>query len=348
LTPAAAIAEAKKGSLRPVYVITGEERYLRDQVVRELRAAALGNGLADFNEDKFTAGEVDVDKVISAARTVPMMAPRRVVLLRSVERWDAGGDARASDAGDHKRLAPLDRLAEYAQAPIDSTCMVLTASKLDGRRKLSAIAKKQGFVVQCDVLDRRELPGFIVDRCAERKTVIDRDLADLLAEIAGPELGHVVDAIERLALYVGDGNPITEEAISTCVARVRMADTWAVVGAVAQRDLKAALVALAEAYDPRDHGLPLLGALAWSIRQLARFDAARSGGASVEEAAKTAGAFQSFRARELASRAKLLRPKEIERWLVVLAETDVALKSSRRPADAILEEMLTKLCRARA
>ncbi len=347
MTPAAAIAEAKKGALRPVYVITGEERYLRDQVVAELRAAALGNGLADFNEDKFTAGEVDVDKVISAARTVPMMAPRRVVLLRSVERWDAGGDARASDKGD-KGLAPLDRLAEYAQAPIDSTCMVLTASKLDGRRKLSSIAKKQGFVVQCDVLDRRELPGFIVDRCAERKTVIDRDTADLLAEIAGPELGHVVDAIERLALYVGDGNPITEEAISVCVARVRTADSWAVVGAVAQRDLKAALVALADAYDPRDRGLPLLGALAWSIRQLARFDAARLGGASVDEAAKAAGVFQPFRARELASRAKLLRPKEIERWLIVLAETDVALKSSRRPADAILEDMLTKLCRARA
>jgi DNA polymerase-3 subunit delta len=347
LTPAAAIAEAKKGALRPVYVIMGEERYLRDQVVRELRAAALGNGLADFNEDKFTAGEVDIDKVISAARTVPMMAPRRVVLLRSVERWDAGGDARASDKSD-RGPAPLDRLAEYAQAPIDSTCMVLTASKLDGRRKLSAIAKKQGFVVQCDVLDRRELPGFIVDRCAERKTEIDRDTADLLAEIAGPELGHVVDAIERLALYVGEGNPITEEAISACVARVRTADSWAVVGAVAQRDLKAALVALADAYDPRDRGLPLLGALAWSIRQLARFDAARSGGASVDEAAKTAGVFQPFRARELAARAKLLRPKEIERWLVVLAETDVALKSSRRPADAILEDMLTKLCRARA
>ena len=42
------------------------------------------------------------------------------------------------------------------------------------------------------------------------------------------------------------------------------------------------------------------------------------------------------------------RPRELERWLVVVQETDVALKSSRRSADAILEEMFTRLCRRAA
>lgn len=343
MTPAAAIAEAKKGALRPIYVVTGEERFLRDQVVAELRKASLGGGLADFNEDKFTAGEVSADKVIAAARTVPMMAPRRFVLLRNVERWDAS----AGDSDDAKALPPLDRLAQYAAEPIDSTCLVITAEKLDGRRKLSSIAKKQGFVVECGVLDRRELPKWIATKCATLGNTIDDDVAELLAEIAGPELAHVNDAVERLGLYAGMGQPITEEHIGVCVARVRMQDTWALVAAVGERDLSAALRALADVYDPRDRGLPLLGAMAWSIRQLAKFQAATMSGASVDEAGKRAGAFQPFRARELATRAKAFRPKELERWILVLAETDVALKSSRRGADAILEEMLTRLCRGR-
>jgi DNA polymerase-3 subunit delta len=101
-------------------------------------------------------------------------------------------------------------------------------------------------------------------------------------------------------------------------------------------------------YDSRDRGLPLLGALAWSIRQLARFQIATEGGASTDEAARRAGIFQPHRAREIAQKGRALRARELERWLLVLAETDVALKSSRRPADAILEDMLTRLCRRSA
>jgi DNA polymerase-3 subunit delta len=89
----------------------------------------------------------------------------------------------------------------------------------------------------------------------------------------------------------------------------------------------------------------LLGAIAWSMRQLAKYHAAVGGGASPDEAARAAGAYQPQRARELASRSKGVRSRDVERWLLVLAETDLALKSSRRPPDAVLEEMLTRLCR---
>ena len=339
MTPDAAIAQAKKNALLPFYVVVGTEQFLRDQVVAELRAAALAGGVAAFNEDKFTAGEVDVDKVVFAARTVPMMSPRRFVLVRGAERWEGSGD---SDT------APLDRLAEYAQSPVPSACVVVTADKLDGRRRLASLARKQDFLVACETIDGRALPGWIVSRAQARGNPIDRDSAELLAEIAGPELGHVNDALERLALYAGEGKPITEDAVAEVVARVRVADTWALVEAVGRRDLGLALRLLAEVYDPKDHGLPLLGALAWSVRQIARYDAAIQNGASFDEAARKAGIYQPHRAREVAAKAKLFRPRELQKVLLVLADTDVALKSSRRAADAILEDMLTRVCAVRS
>jgi DNA polymerase-3 subunit delta len=338
VTPEAAIDEAKRGALRPIYLVSGDERFFRDQVVAALRASALGSGLADFNEDKFTAGEADVASILGAVRTVPMMAPKRFVLVSSIERWEGSdGDA-----------APLDRLAEYAAAPIPETCLVLTAGKLDGRRKLASVARKQGFSVDCAELDRRELPRWIEARARVLGHAIDVEIADLLAELAGPELGSVNDALERLSLYAGPGAAIDERAVSECVVRVRAADTWAVVEAVRARDLAGALRALSEAYDPRDRGLPLLGALAWSLRQLARYQAESAGGASPDEAAKRAGVFQPFRARELAKLASAVPTRDVERWMLVLAETDLALKGSRRPPDAVLEEMLTRLCQKSA
>ena len=336
MTPAEAIAQAQKGALLPLYLVVGEERLLRDEVVGALRTAALAGGVAAFNEDKFTAGEVDADTVVSAARTVPMMAARRFVLVRGAERWD----------GSEGDSSPYERLAEYAAAPVDTTCMVVVASKLDGRRKLAVVARKQGIVVVCDGLDARSLPGWIVDRFASKGHDVDREIAELLAALAGPALSSLDDAIERLSLYAGPGAAIDETAVGVCVARVRTADTWALVDAVGARDLGRALRTLADAYDPRERGLPLLGALAWSVRQLARFQAAVAAGASQEEAARVAGVYQPFRARELSVKARSIRAKEVERWILVLAETDLALKSSRRPADAILEDMLTRLCRA--
>jgi DNA polymerase-3 subunit delta len=336
LTPAQAIEHARKGALLPVYLVAGEERLLRDEVVRELRAASLGGGVAAFNEDRFTAGEANVEAIVSAARTVPMMAPKRFVLVRGAERWDAGED----------EGSPFERLTEYAAAPVDSTCLVIVGSKIDGRRKLALAARKQGFLVACDPLDTRSLTAWIADRLASKGHPTDRDVPELLAALVGPDLSSVDDAIERLSLYVGEGAPVGDEAIGACVARVRTADTWALVDAVGARDLGRALRTLADAYDPRERGLPLLGALAWSVRQLARYQAAVESGATGDEAARRAGVFQPYRARELATKARAVRPKEVERWLLVLAETDLALKSSRRNADSILEEMLTRLCRA--
>ena len=106
MTPAQAIEQARKGQLLPVYLVAGEERLLRDEVVRELRAASLAGGVAAFNEDKFTAGEVDVEDIVAAARTVPMMAPRRFVLIRGAERWDASDSAASPSIGSPSTRRP--------------------------------------------------------------------------------------------------------------------------------------------------------------------------------------------------------------------------------------------------
>jgi DNA polymerase-3 subunit delta len=346
MTPDEAIKKAEHGEILPVWLVVGEERMLRDQVVSAITKAALAGGLPDFNHDKFTAGEVDVDKVIGATRTVPMMAKKRVVFVRGLERWDTAASSDASDEG--KALPPLDRLAEYAKTPVDSTTLVLVAQKLDGRRKLVALAKKSGFVVDCAQIESRQLPSWIRERAKLKGHTIQPEVCDLIAEIAGPDLSYLDDVLERLSLYVGQGAPITEEAVQVNVTRVRLADTWNLVDAASTKDLGRVLALFADVYDPRDRGLPLFGAIAWSLRQLLKLQSALGQGASMDEAARRAGIYPAFRAREHAQKLKSFRPRELERWLVVVQETDLALKSSRRPADAIIEEMFTRLCRRAA
>jgi DNA polymerase-3 subunit delta len=351
VTPEQAQKEAKTGSLRPVYLVVGEERLLIDQVVSALREATSKGGIAGFNEDKFTAGEASADAILSASKMLPMMAKRRFVLVRGLERWekkDDGGDDDDAPAPDKKRsreLPPLDALAEYAKAPAESTVLVLVATKLHGQRRLVTGAKKGGYLVACEPLSRRALPGWIEAVAREKGHTIPADVADLLAEIAGPELGYVADALERLSLFVGEGAPITEDAVANLVIRVRQSTVWELLDALGRRKLDKALATLADVYDPRDGGLRLLGAVSWSVRQLVKFDAALQAGSSPQEAGQRAGV-PPFRVGEVAEVVRSVPRGTLPSWMRLLTEADLALKSSRRPAQSVLETMLLEMCRA--
>jgi DNA polymerase-3 subunit delta len=349
VTPDQALAEAARGELRPVYLVVGEEALLAGSVLSALKAAGTRGGIAGLNEDQFQAGEADVDKVLAAARTLPMMAKRRFVLVRGLERWErkAEGSGGRPD-GKVPDREPLDKLVEYSKEPSTSTLLVLYGAGLDKRRKLYTQAKADGFLVVCEPLARADLPRWIERRVAERGCKIASSVADLLAELTGPELSPVADAVERLCLYVGDGGEIVEDAVATCIVRVRSASVWELVSAVGRRDAGAALSALADVYDPQDRGLRLLGVLAWSTRQLLRFDAALRQGASPDQAAIAAGA-PPFKSRELMQQLKALPRADLERWPELLARLDFELKGgSRRPPQAVLESAILKLCRASA
>src|SRR5258706_14669598 len=259
MTPDQAIREARERNLRPVYLIVGEERHLASEVVRALREATLDGATPGLNDEQMIAGESSVEAVLSAARTLPMFAKRRWVLLRSLERWDAAEGKKAqSDA--------LDKLAVYLESPSPTTTLALIAHKLDKRRRLYTVAQKAGALVLADPLSRDELPGWITHAARERGSELAPGVADLLAELAGPDLSAVADALERVSLFAGAGVVITEDHVAECVVRLRPATVWQLVDAVGRRDAGAALTALADVYDPQDRGLRLVGLLAWSAR----------------------------------------------------------------------------------
>jgi DNA polymerase-3 subunit delta len=275
-----------------------------------------------------------------------MMASRRWVLARNIATWDSAKKTDKKDDKKKKAGSPLDALAAYAQGADSSTVLVLVAGKLDKRRKLFAAAKKDGWIVNCETPSRSELPGWIVEQAATRGHKISRSVADLLAELAGPELSPVADALERVCLYVGRDNPVTEEAVSECVVRLRTASVWELVSAVGRRDAAASLALLEDVYDPQDRGLRLIGVLGWATRQLIRFDQGVRSGMSPPDAAKAAGA-PPFKARELEQQVRKMPAGILAGWIDSLAEADLALKGrSKRPPRAIIEQMVLDLCRS--
>ncbi|HTM45707.1 MAG TPA: DNA polymerase III subunit delta [Polyangiaceae bacterium] len=330
MTPEQALDTAQQGKLQPIYLLVGDEQYWQSRVQKALREACMKGGIAGLNEDQFTAAETDARTVLSACKTLPMMAKRRFVLVRSLERWEAGEQ--------------LDQLATYLDASSETTVLVLVASKLDMRRKFCAQAKKRGLVIECESPKPAQLPAFIQSAAKSRGNTIARATAELIATLVGSDLAQLDDVAERLSLFVGNGKEITEDAVASCLDTARPATVWELVSAVGKRDAGASLAALSRVAATNESEIRLLGLLAWSARQLIRFAAARQEGLSAQEAALKAGA-PPFKAGELQEQLRHVSVNLLIQWLETLARADLDLKGgSRRKPQAVLEEAILTLC----
>jgi DNA polymerase-3 subunit delta len=323
------LAEAESGRVPTVAVLAGTERFFVDRAVAALRKAALGDGPAGFNEDVFEGKSATAARIIDAARTLPMLANCRLILVRDL---------------DGLATAELDKLADYLEAPSPSSCVVLLAEKLDGRTRLAKRAAKLELLWDAAPLKPGDLRGFLLEEAARRGARLAPDAGSALLDAIGNDLPAIDDALERLALYVGPGASIDVAAVEACVAKLRVESIWALVDAVGMRDRRTALKAAASLLADREPPLRILAMVARQLRMVGRMQAALAAGAQPQDAARQAGA-PPFKARELATAAKRMPPPTLARAFAVLAETDLALKGSKRPADIVLESAILELTR---
>lgn len=323
------INRARDGQTNPVQLLVGAESFLVNRAVSLLRAAATREGVSEFNEDLFHARETSAAKVVAAARTLPMMAPLRFVLVRGVEAM------KAEDQGI---------LADYLANPSDSACVVLTASKLDGRGKLGRAAKKLRVIFEAKPVRAGKLRAFAERETRDRGHTIAHDAVALLVDSVGEDLAALDDALERLSLYAGAGQRIDAAMVQACVTRIRIDSIWALVDAIGLKDQRKAIGALSSLLADREPPLRLLAMVARQLRIIARMREALAAGSSPEEATRVAGA-PPFKARELTMSAKRFSIEDLSTAFSMLGEADRALKGSKRPPDTIIQQTVLGLCR---
>ena len=314
----------------PVTVLAGSERYLIDRAMRAIRKACLGPDPTGFNEDLFHGKGLQAQSVLSACRTLPMMATNRFVLVRDLHAMNK---------------TEQDALAEYVGDPTPSTCLVMIADKLDGRSKLTKAAKKAGVVTDAKPLKGGALRAFVRAEAQDRGHRVSEAAGAALVDCLGEDLSALSDAIERLSLFVGSEQSIEIEAVEACVTRLRTESIWMLVDAVSASNLPKTMKAAGSLLADREPPLRILGMVARQLRMVARMRQALASGLRGADAAKEAGA-PPFKAGDLTASARRFRAAELSRAFSILASADQSLKGSKRQPELILEEALIRLCSA--
>jgi DNA polymerase-3 subunit delta len=250
------------GELRPVWAFMGAEPMLVDRAAQA--AVARVQPLcepASFNVLRVSVGDGDPGHAVSAARTLPMMAERRLVVIRGIE---AGNEAF------------FVGLLDYLSAPNPSTTLVLTAGgfpkvEKGGKDWGQRLTKALGPESLCRFDERDASPvGFVLEACAALGNPIAQQDAALLVEVAGTSLMRLEREVDKLHLLVEPGAPLTSAVILEAAAQVAEAVVWDLTTGIAVRDPDRALAALHRLLAEGEAPHKLLGLVLWQLRSVLR------------------------------------------------------------------------------
>jgi len=190
----------KQGPPDPVYYFHGDEDVLKDEAVAALLDATVDAGLRDFNVDQRAAGELDAEGLHSLVNTPPMMAERRLVVLRGVEQL-------------RKKTRARDTLLAYLEHPSPDTVLAMVQSDAD---KAEPDLSRRATAVDVGRLAPHRVRSWIAHRAGRIKLALEPDAVDLLLAAAGDDLTRLVQELDRLRAVAGD-RPATRADVAAQV-----------------------------------------------------------------------------------------------------------------------------------
>lgn len=323
--------ELRAGTLRPIYFLAGEERLLVDRVLAGVRRLALVEGLDEFNHDQLSAPAAGAAGILTAARTVPMMAERRLVEVRDAELLKA---------------PELERLLPYVEAPVDSTVLVFVASKIDARLKFFRALDKQGYLARFDAVRGAPLRRFLESEAERAGARLGPGVADLIIELAGNDFLGLASAVEKLCLYAGEGQTVQAEHVDAVIAQTRQAVIFELTDAVGEGNVDVALTSLGSLLQSGEPEVRVLFMIARQLRMIWTALEALQAGTPQTGLAQALGV-PPFVARKVAGQARRFDLPTVRAAHAEIYRADRALKRVRLPRHLILERLIMGLCVAR-
>lgn len=195
------IADIRDKKYKPVYILMGQETYFIDLISNYLADNALDESEKEFNQTILYGKETTAEQVISTVRSYPMMAERRVVIIREAQQFKE-----------------LDKLEGYFQKPVNSTILVICHkySSIDKRKKFFKSIEKNANVLLYDAkpMSTDDVVGWISKKFEQHQIRIQDNAAFILTELLGNDLNKLANEIEKMVLILPRGSEVKVEEVT--------------------------------------------------------------------------------------------------------------------------------------
>ena len=303
-----------KKQILPVYLLTGEDTYRKQEIIQQVRGILQPD---DFNFYSSPADKADLGEVLAMANTAPVFSNARLVVLTGIEKL---------------RKEPKAALLRYVSDPLPTTTLILThndAKKMKTEKALSEACGASGCVADFAALKQAELNLWVKNKLSARGLNGDFDAVDLLCQSVGAELAALENEIEKLYLYTltRENKTITKEDVLACIGFSKEENPFELSNAILACNKKKAVQLVDKLLDDGEEPVAVLSKMTYPIEKMARIKRMSEGGVAASEIMHAAGLFP-WESRLIGAARNFPAQKQFLATLNRLIEADSAFKSS--------------------
>ncbi len=340
-----------ENNLHACYFFYGEEPFLAHELIEQIKKILGGKGGEDNNVEKFQLEENSWSEIIDMARTIPFFTTRRLITVEISGTQERGGKLTATEE---------NLLKEYFQTCSAQTIMVIVFSGKVRRsshivRFFSSLPSSSVFVEEMRPLKGRALLSWIEKQFHMYDKEPTFDATKRLAEISGNNLGRIHNEIKKIVTYVGEKKQIELDDINQISGWVKSFLEWEIVENLERGDYEQSLIVLdnllnKEGTRPeyilgtfsRFFSKLLLAKLLLSEKKKERKAIFKELKPQILE---KFGDFYTRKFNEFFALVEGLSLEDLNRFLTMLEEIDLKIKTTSLSLQTLLEGFLFEYCR---
>lgn len=326
----------KQGVPKVCYLFEGEEEYLKERALEQLRAQILSGPMGSMNET--VLNDPSADELIPCCETLPMMADRRLVIVKDSSLLSS------SKEGGKRSDKDADQIVNYLKRLPDSVCLVFFCrGKANGTRKLYKQIVKMDAAVQFEQLRNDALIKWIAREMKAYGKQVSRTTAEKLIFFAGNELASLKAEVAKVCAFAGDRETVEESDIDTICTMTAEYKVFDLSDKVVEGKADEAIELMHHLIRGGEQRLALLALLVRQYRQLL-FMALLPNKAN---AAQVLGV-PPFVARKLGMAIRGFTWQELKNAYDLCVRTEYLVKSGQMPEEGSLEKVIYELLHMRA
>ena len=315
--------DIKTGEFKQIYLLYGEEAFLKNSYKNRLKEAIIGDDTMNFA--RFEGKGLDVDELISLADTMPFFAERRLILVE-----DSGFFKSASDA-----------LVQYLPSMPDTTILLFVETEVDKRNRLYKKVKDMGYAAELNRQDSAQLARWAGGILTREQKKITKHTMELFLSMAGDDMENIRMELEKLISYTLGREVITDEdVLAVCTVQVTNR-IFEMVSAIVNRQPRKAMDLYEDLLTLKEPPMRILFLIARQFNQLLQVKDLMGKGMDKGTIASKLK-MQPFVVGKTMPQARQFGREQILSYVEFCVETEEAVKSGRLQDRLAVELLITR------
>lgn len=315
--------DIKDHSFKPVYLLYGEESFLKNSYKNQMKAAITAGDTMNFNQ--FGGKGIDIKELMSLGDTMPFFGEKRLILVE---------DSGFFKSGDEELVSYLSRIPE-------TTCMMFVESEVDKRSKMFKKVRELGYAAEMNRQDGAQLSRWAGTLLSREGKKITGHTMDLFLNMTGDDMENIRMELEKLISFTLGREVITDEDVETICTERTTNKIFEMVTAIVNRQTKKAMDLYEDLLTLKEPPMRILFLIARQFNQLLQVKELMGKGMDKGGIASKLK-IPPFAAGKIMPQARSFSKEQILSYVNLCVDTEEAVKTGKLNDRMAVELLLTQ------